>query len=253
MNLSKYNLTVTWMYPDLMSTYGDRGNVIVLEKRGAWRGLKITVLYHSIKSDSAELLKSDILFIGGAQDRQQKIVIEDLQKKAKTLKKLIENGVPGLFICGAYQFLGNYYKAADGTKIPGLEIFDVHTIHPGDQQQRIIGNIVTRWNSTHLVGFENHGGKTYLSRQMTPFATVVKGGGNNGEDGTEGVFYKNSIGTYLHGPILPKNPELADWLIKTALRIKYQKDIHLSPLDDELENKARDVMLRRMSISENQI
>jgi CobQ-like glutamine amidotransferase family enzyme len=188
--------------------------------------------------------------MGGAQDRQQKLVSDNLHKKSKTIKKLVDSGVPGLFICGAYQFLGNYYRAFDGTTIPGLEIFDLHTIHPGDQTKRIIGNIVTKWGNKTLVGFENHGGRTYLGKTTEPFAIVTKGDGNNGEDGTEGVFYKNSIGTYLHGPLLPKNPDLADWILATALRVKYQKEIRLSPITNILEEEARAVILDRLHIQE---
>ena len=241
-------LKLTWMYPDLMSTYGDRGNIQVLVRRAMWRDIEIVLVPHTLESDSSTLIDSDIILMGGAQDRQQKLVSDNLQKKAKTLKKLIDGGTPGLFICGAYQFLGNYYRASDGTTIPGLEIFDLHTTHPGDQSRRIIGNIVTRWGNKTLVGFENHGGRTYLGKNVEPFAQVVKGGGNNGEDGTEGVFYKNSIGTYLHGPLLPKNPALADWILATALKVKYQKEIRLSPLVDTMEDAARNVVLDRLHI-----
>lgn len=242
-------LKVTWMYPDLMSTYGDRGNIQVLIRRGEWRDIEMVVTRHMLESDSSTLVDSDIILMGGAQDRQQKLVSDNLQKKAKTLKKLVDSGIPGLFICGAYQFLGNYYRTSDGTTIPGLEIFDLHTIHPGDQAKRIIGNIVTKWGNKTLVGFENHGGRTYLGKTTEPFGIVTKGGGNNGEDGTEGVFYKNSIGTYLHGPILPKNPDLADWILATALKVKYQKEIRLSTLSNTLEDEARNVMLKRMKVA----
>ncbi len=249
-SLSKYQLNLVWMYPDLMSTYGDRGNCLALSYRLERRGIKLNIVRHTGQSESAELLKADILFMGGAQDRQQKTVSEDLLKKSKTLSKLIEKSIPGLFICGAYQFLGKYYKTADGTKIPGIGIFDMYTEHPGDQQKRLIGNIVTRWHSNQLVGFENHGGRTYLGKRTNPFAAVIKGFGNNGVDETEGILYKNSIGTYLHGPILPKNPELTDWILETALRIKYQKEILLEKLDDSMEEKARNIILSRLNIKQ---
>lgn len=249
----KYNLNITWMYPDLMSTYGDRGNIVVLTKRSQWRNIDVTVSYHSLETDSSKLLNSDFIFMGGAQDRQQKIVSENLQKKAKTLKKLVDQSIPGLYICGAYQFLGNFYKTADGVNLPGLEIFDIHTIHPGDQGKRLTGNIVTSWNTYSLVGFENHGGRTYLGKMATPFGKVVKGYGNNGEDGTEGVLYKNSIGTYLHGPLLPKNPELADWILEQALKIKYQQEIKLTRIDNSLEKRARDVVFNKLKVEYNSI
>lgn len=249
-SFTQYKLTITWLYPDLMSTYGDRGNIIVLQKRCIWRGITVSIVHHGLDTDSSTLIDSDIVVMGGAQDRQQRLVSDDLHKKARTLKKLIDNGIPGLFICGGYQFLGNYYKDASAVEIPGLEIFDMHTIHPGDQKKRIVGNIVTRWGNRLLIGFENHGGRTYLGKSMLPFGIVVKGGGNNGEDETEGILYKNTIGTYLHGPVLPKNPELADWIITTALRVKYQKEIRLSQLDNSLEEQARLVMLKRLRVHE---
>jgi hypothetical protein len=236
-----------------MSTYGDRGNIVVLTKRCEWRGIGTTLTYHTLDTDSSNLLTSDIIFMGGAQDRQQKIVSENLQKKAKTLKKIIDQSIPGLYICGAYQFLGNFYKTADGIKLPGLEIFDVHTVHPGDQGKRLIGNIVTSWKTHTLVGFENHGGRTFLGNKAEAFGKVVKGFGNNGEDGTEGVLYKNSIGTYLHGPLLPKNPELADWILEQALKIKYQKEIKLAQMDISLEKRARNVIFQKLNVEYNNI
>ena len=256
--MSKYCLTISWLYPDLMSTYGDRGNIIVLEKRCQWRDITVSVQRHVIGSSVSQIQKADILFMGGAQDRQQTLVSEDISgKKAGAISEKIESGTPGLFICGAYQFLGSYYKAADGTKIPGLGIFDVYTEHTGDQKKRLIGNILVKTeiqrelfndlNYLTIVGFENHGGRTYIGKKIQPFATVIKGFGNNGKDNTEGALYKNAIGTYLHGPVLPKNPVLADWLITQALRVKYGKEITLAPLEDELEHGARDAILRRLT------
>ena len=159
----------------------------------------------------------------------------------------LENKIPGLFICGAYQFLGKFYKAADGTMIKGLSFFDLYTENPGLNYKRLIGNVIieTKLFKTNIVGFENHGGRTYLNNRDQAFATVIKGFGNNGEDKTEGIIYKNSIGTYLHGPILPKNPELADYIIKKALEAKYKEEINLAPLDDSLELKARQFIAKK--------
>ena len=262
-----YTLTIAWLYPDLMSTYGDRGNVIVLQKRCEWRGIKVEVKKISLDTQPSSLDTCDLIFMGGAQDTQQEIVNDDLfKRKGKLLKEKINQGTPGLFICGAYQFLGNYYKTAEGKKLPGLELFPLYTENPGLNVERLIGNIVIEPNarsdlaagltSKHLIGFENHGGRTYLEDKTMAFARVVKGFGNNGNqprldggqagDKTEGIIFKNAIGSYLHGPILPKNPELADWLIQTTLRKKYDEEILLDQIDDELATKAREVIVNRI-------
>ena len=155
-----YKLTIGWLYPELMSTYGDRGNIIVLKKRCEWRKIGAQVLNLNEGFKTEDLTKCDLLFMGGAQDRQQKIVSSDLKMKAKMLSILIEQGVPGLYICGAYQFLGKYYKEADGTIIKGLGIFDLYTENSGENIQRLIGNVVVDSKFGKLIGFENHGGRT---------------------------------------------------------------------------------------------
>ncbi len=258
MKKQNYELTVGWLYPELMSTYGDRGNIIVLQKRIEWRGMgvKIKRINHDSKAD--ELISCDILFMGGAQDIQQEIVQKDLNgTKGKIISKLIESNTPGLFICGAYQFLGNYYIDSYGIKIPGLGIFDMYT-HSDQAGKRLIGNAVIKPHqlptnnlklSNYIVGFENHGGRTILANKDLAFAEIIKGYGNNGEDTTEGIHYKSTIGTYLHGPILPSNPELADYLIENALVKKYGKEIALSKLDDTYANKAKTNILMRLKTS----
>ncbi len=250
-----YKLTIGWLYPELMSTYGDRGNIIVLKKRCEWRGINVQVKHLNVGFDKKLLAACDMLFMGGAQDQQQKIVAVDLKKKANVLQEMIENGIPGLYICGAYQFLGKYYKEADGTIIKGLGILDVYTENPGINTKRLIGNIAVKSEIGTLIGFENHGGRTHLGAAVKPLGKVIKGFGNNGEDKTEGAIYKNSFGTYLHGPILPKNPHLADYLIKLALEKKYlpclprqARRVNLSPLDDSLEIKARNAIAKRLNI-----
>lgn len=217
-----------------MSTYGDRGNVMCLTKRCEWRGIDVSI--------QNEPNGADLLFMGGAQDRQQKIVASDfLGKKAQLVKKMVEEGTPALFVCAAYQFVGHYYKPYQGKKIPGAGIFDLYTEHPGDQAKRLIGNVVAEVLTSHktIVGFENHGGRTHLGPKMKPFAKVIRGFGNNGEDGFEGAMYKNAIGSYFHGPLLPKNPEIADYLIEKAIFMKYKTKIPLKTLDDTLETQAR--------------
>lgn len=226
------SLTIGWFYPDLMSTYGDRGNIIVLTKRAEWRGIKVVVERISIEDKPEIIERCDLLFMGGAQDQQQEIVNRNLAKeKGNLLIDAIQSNVPALFICGAYQFMGKYYLTADGKKLKGLGLFDLYTENPGLHVKRLIGNIVVqpfsvRNQSAVFVGFENHGGRTYLSDKNMAFAKVIKGYGNNGNDGTEGILYHNAIGTYLHGPILPKNHGLADWFIEKALEKNIRKECH---------------------------
>ncbi len=249
------NFVIGWLYPRLMSTYGDRGNIMVLQKRLAWRQIPVEVKPLDIGFTSEDLKKCNLLFMGGAQDRQQSIVTQDFTKeKVQQLAEMIESDTPGLFICGAYQFLGNYYKEADGTQIPGLGILDLYTENPGEQYPRLIGNIVTKYQIPDskyntLVGFENHGGRTFLGQSVQPFGTVLAGYGNNGTDKTEGAWYKNSFGTYLHGPVLPKNPHFADFLLQLALEKKYKQPVELPQLDDQLEWDAHKAILNRMKIA----
>lgn len=251
---TEYSLNIGWLYPDLMSIYGDRGNIITLKKRCEARGINVVVKNISIQSPISEIESSDLFFMGGSQDSQQTIVSVDLKKeKGEVLARMIEQGTPGLYICGAYQLLGKYYKEANGSIIDGLGIFDIYTENPGLNHKRFMGNVVANLNkelfsdyddSNSLVGFENHGGHTYLGKNIKPLGMVTKGFGNNGKDHTEGAMYKNSIGSYFHGPILPKNPYLADFMIEKALEKKYGRHIELSKLDDTLSSQAHDNMLK---------
>lgn len=247
----KHSLTIGWLYPELMSTYGDRGNIIVLTNRCEWRKIHVTVQPVDFTTTEQETESCNLIFGGGAQDRQQGILADDLREtKGPVLKKMFERGIPGLFVCGAPQLLGHYYMTADGKKLDGLGIFDMETKHFGKSKARCIGNTIGKIEFTDkdtIVGFENHGGRTYLGNGVKPFAKVIKGCGNNGEDKTEGAMYKNCIATYSHGPFLPKNPHIADWLISKALKIKYKKDIPLDPLDDSLEWQAHEAILRRFT------
>lgn len=251
------NLTIAWLYPELMSTYGDRGNIITIKRRAQWRNIEVNIKKISIDSTVDEIQSCDFLFMGGAQDRQQKIVSLDLKKKQKAILDMAERNIPGLYICGAFQFLGNYYKEADGSIIDGLKIFDMHTVNSEIYKNRLIGNVILKTDvkylnnyefSKYLVGFENHGGRTYLGKNTNSFAKVIKGFGNNGEDTTEGAIYKNYFGTYLHGPILPKNPHFADYLLTLALEVKYKKKIKLLNLNDTLEKKAHILIAKRLGV-----
>ncbi|MBI2025799.1 MAG: cobalamin biosynthesis protein CobQ [Candidatus Levybacteria bacterium] len=247
----KLSLTIGWLYPELMNIYGDRGNLLVLLKRCKWRNIDVKTEFLNIGFEYKMLKKCDLILMGGAQDRQQQAVSQDLFKAREVIKKLIEKGIPGLYICGAYQFLGNYYLEANGNKIKGLEIFDLYTKNPGEGKKRLIGNAAFKSEDLGytLIGFENHGGRTYLGKNVKPFGKVIKGYGNNGEDGYEGAIYKNSFGTYLHGPILPKNPIFSDYLIQKALEVKYKKIIGLERLDDTLEQNAREEIAKRLGIA----
>jgi lipid II isoglutaminyl synthase (glutamine-hydrolysing) len=260
----KITLRVGWLYPTLMSTYGDRGNILVLEKRCALRGIALSILRIEEETPHTELKDIDIIFGGGAQDREQEIVMRDLRgKKGEQVKRLIDNDVPALFVCGSPQLMGNYYEPAEGKRIEGVGIFDMVSKHPGPKADRLIGNIVATvaWENLstqqmrsqwqYIVGFENHGGRTYLGNRVKPFAKVIKGFGNNGEDGTEGVVYKNAIGCYFHGPLLPKNPQIADWIIERAIAVKYQETFHLDPIDDTLAWKAHEAIVKRLGVPYN--
>jgi lipid II isoglutaminyl synthase (glutamine-hydrolysing) len=259
-----FELTIGWLYPTLMSTYGDRGNAICLQQRAKWRGIQVQILPLDLQSTIDEIHQVDILVGGGAQDRQQEIVMRDLKgAKAEALREKIEAGTPGVFTCGAPQLLGHYYEPALGQKIEGLGLLDFVSKHPGPDARRCIGNVVFEVTASRLakdlqamlgkpaviIGFENHGGRTYLGK-VEPLGKVISGYGNNGEDGTEGAFYRNAIATYSHGPLLPKNPFVADWLIQTALAEKYQTPISLEPLDDRLAIQAREAMFKRLGVGE---
>jgi lipid II isoglutaminyl synthase (glutamine-hydrolysing) len=258
--MTKQKLIIGYLYPDLMNIYGDTGNIICLSKRCEWRGIEVEVKNIGI-GDKLEKGDCDLFFFGGGQDQAQNDVARDLKGKSDTLRKEIERGVPLLSICGGYQLLGEYYQPFEGARLQGVGIFPAYTKASND---RMIGNIVIRLQmtgdsqakksatsnlplETYLVGFENHSGKTYLKRDAQSLGRVVKGFGNNGEDKKEGCIYKNAIGCYMHGSLLPKNPELADWLIKKALEVKYGREIELIPLNDKLENRAYGFTIKRFS------
>ncbi len=230
-----------------MNIYGDTGNIIALKKRAEWRGIEVKVVNISLGAKLNHLpggMKPDIYFFGGGQDQAQELVSADLIKsgKGKVIKKEIERGVPLLSVCGGYQLLGDYYKPHQGPKLPGISLFPAYTLASHD---RMIGNIVIESMFGKLVGFENHSGKTYLKKGATPLGMVQKGRGNNGKDRTEGCIYKNAIGCYMHGSLLPKNPKLADWLLQKALEVKYGKEIKLKDLDDTLEIQAHQKAIKK--------
>jgi lipid II isoglutaminyl synthase (glutamine-hydrolysing) len=258
----QHQLTIGWLYPTLMSTYGDRGNVITLQRRCQWRGIPVAIEPLDANTDADRFYGVDIIVGGGAQDRQQEIVMRDLQgRKAEAMRNQLEKGIPGVFTCGSPQLLGHYYEPAFGQRIEGLGLLDLVSKHPGPDAKRCIGNVVFEITASPLaqelqamtgerpivIGFENHGGRTYLN-SVAPLGKVIAGYGNNGEDGYEGAFYRHAIATYAHGPLLPKNPFIADWLIQKALEQKYQEAVSLTKLDDSLAISARSSLFDRLQV-----
>ncbi|HEY0755535.1 MAG TPA: hypothetical protein VGD98_16375 [Ktedonobacteraceae bacterium] len=218
--LPRITLTLGHLYPDQLNLYGDRGNILTLQQRCRWRGINLRVVELGI-GDALDPDAYDLLFIGGGQDRDQAPVAQDLyETKSIGLWASIEDDMPVLAVCGGYQLLAHYYRPASGPDLKGLGVFDAWTVHRGTRAPRCIGDIALSWNGLTLVGFENHGGQTYLGTAQ-PLGKVLKGSGNNAQDGTEGAIYRNAFGTYLHGSLLPKNPHFADYLIKLALKRSY--------------------------------
>jgi len=239
--------TIAHLYPDLMNLYGDRGNLICLQRRMEWYGHQLAIESLSLRNDM-NFSSYDMVFMGGGSDREQGLVYQDLLQKGGLLLDQIEAGLPVLCICGAYQLLGLSYLAADGQAMDGLKFFNFRTVagHP-----RLIGNVLIEANfggqPTSVVGFENHGGRTiFEDNKLQPLGRVIKGFGNNGQDGKEGLFYKNLVGTYLHGPLLPKNPAVADFFIST---MAWRKGIDIGDkLEDNIEQFAHNQVKNRLLI-----
>lgn len=227
------------LYPRQMNIYGDAGNLQVLAQRSKWRGIEVEVVNFGPGDAVAQLADIDLILGGGGQNSGQALVQADLLRISPAVRQLVEDDVPALVVCGTFQLFGNYFKTCDEEVIEGIGIFDMHTLgHP----ERRIGNIVVSSDDFgELIGYENHSGKTYLGQSQTPLARVVSGSGNNGEDNTEGARYRNVLGTYLHGPLLPKNPRVADFLIATALEHRYGEAVELAPLPDRWVEQARSV------------
>ena len=240
-------IKILYLYPDMLELYGDYGNIQVLRYRLEKRGFQCIIDKYSIGDEMPDFKNYDIIFAGGGADNEQSILSEDLIKYKDELKEAEDEGVFFLLICGAYQLFGKYYKGVEGNIIPGLEIFPYYTEAIADRKKRCIGNIVLdvtlNGKETKVIGFENHGGQTY--NITTPFGKVLFGNGNKFGDTQEGFFKTNVIATYLHGPLLSKNPELTDYIIKYCLDRKYDENITLEPLNDELENLCRKQLLDR--------
>ena len=238
-------LKICHLYPDVLNLYGDRGNIICMQRRLVWRGIDVSVSRAGI-GERADIAGSDLVFIGGGQDFEQEVLLGDLHTgKDASLRAAIEDGMTVLAICGGYQMLGSYYETYDGHRCGFIGAVDLHTV---GSKQRMIGNYAFRCGEesggSDVVAFENHSGRTFLGEGVSPLGTVLAGFGNNGEDKTEGVRYKNVFGTYGHGSLLPKNPELCDTILKTALERKYGA-CTLAPLDDAAETAAHVSVLSR--------
>jgi CobQ-like glutamine amidotransferase family enzyme len=243
-------LRIAHLYPRLMNIYGDRGNILTFVRRCRARGIEAAVSELGLR-EGIDPAAHDLVFIGGAQDREQRRVADDLLSvKGPALREGVEAGLTVLAVCGGYQLFGRSYRDASGGELAGLGVFDLWTEHPGPGARRLIGNVVAELIAEDgieggtLAGFENHGGRTYLGDRARPLARVRSGSGNNGRDGTEGARYKNAFGTYLHGSLLPKNPRFADRLIELALRRRYGEGVRLEPIDDRLEEAAHEAALR---------
>ena len=244
--MAQLKLKLVHLYPLFLNLYGDAGNILTLKKRCEWRGIDLEIEHINIDDKIEE--GTDIYFIGGGQDRQQVEVSEELQKHKSILTAEYHNDAVFLGICGGYQLMGEYYQPHDAKRLEGIGLLDAYTVAGST---RFIGNVTAEVNylmPTNIVGFENHSGLTYLNtdnNDTKPMATIMTGKGNNGQDKTEGARSRNAFGTYLHGSFLPKNPHFADYLIKLALRKRYNDDIELASLDDSLEFNAHNSVLNK--------
>lgn len=236
----KKTIKIMSLYPKEMNIYGDYGNFLTLKKRLEWNGFEVKHISHEIGQKLDE--SADIILGGGGQDSGQNKIQDDLLKNSKKIHRMVENGTPMLMICGMYQLFGLYFKTNKNEHIDGIGVFDAWT-EAGPE--RLIGNIITESEDFgELVGYENHSGLTYLNKNQGAFAKVLRGAGNNGVDQSEGARSFNAIGSYLHGPVLPKNPRLADEIIKIAVTKKYG-DYEFKKLDDQIAIKAHNIAATR--------
>ena len=232
-------LRVVALYPEQMNIYADRGNILFLQRRCEWRGIGFSYAAAG-PGEPVDPSGHDLIYIGGGQDRDQRLVARDMvASKREGLAAAVEDGAVLLAVCGGYQLLGHSYQLGE-ERIDGLELADLETVR--EEGPRLIGNVAIEVDlgrgALTVAGFENHGGRTHLGRAAEPLGKVIKGFGNNGRDGLEGVRRRNMLGTYLHGPLLPKNARLADRLIELALGRREGAEPELEPLDDALEDAA---------------
>ena len=242
----KPKIVVGHLYPEYLNIYADRGNMAVLERRADWRGIGFD--YRTIGlGEDANPDEYDLYYVGGGQDREQALVAPDLATKGEALREAVDGGAAFLAVCGGYQLLGRFYRDRSGAELPGIGLLPHHTVAG---ERRMIGDVLLECElepgrRRTLAGFENHAGRTYLDEGAEPLGRVVAGFGNNGEDGVEGSRVGNALGTYLHGPLLPRNPWLADWLIGKALARRLGNAPDLEPLPDDFESSAQRVSAER--------
>ena len=239
------SVVVGHLYPDYLNIYADRGNIAVLRARAAWRGHELTVLEIGMHEEVPRG-EIDLFYIGGGQDREQALIASDLAAKGAALRAEVQDGAAVLAVCGGYQLLGRGYRGLLGEDLPGVGLFPHETVAG---ERRMIGDVlieceVDPGERRTVAGFENHAGRTRLDPGAQPLGRVVAGFGNDGESGYEGCRVGRAIGTYLHGPLLPRNPWLADWLLAQALAHR-GVDAPFTPLDDALERAAHDVAAAR--------
>ena len=240
-------IVVGHLYPDYLNIYADRGNMAVLARRAAWRGHELVVRSLSV-GDSVPRAEVDLFYVGGGQDREQALVAPDLAAKGEQLRREVADGAVVLAVCGGYQLLGRFYRDRDGAELPGVGLFPHHTVAG---ERRMIGDILIECELVPgerrtLAGFENHAGRTRLDETAEPLGRVIAGFGNDGGSGYEGCRVERAIGTYLHGPLLPRNTWLADWLLAQAVAHATGDEPHsFEPLADELEREAHTVAARR--------
>ncbi len=241
--MSDYSITIVHLFPDLLDLYGDKGNIECLHKRLKWRGVDVNIVNITNDCEDIDFSEADIVFLGGGYDREEALVLEKLKKHKSALQNYVENGGVMLAVCGGYGLLGKSLFL-EKTNVEGLGVLD---IQEEDAADRFIGDVVIECEGIKLkvVGFENHAGRMNIGNN-TPLGRVVKGNGNDGRSGFEGVIYKNVTGTYLHGPLLPKNPELCDKILLAALQQKYPDFKNLAPVDDGLEILANEYITKRI-------
>jgi CobQ-like glutamine amidotransferase family enzyme len=239
-------IVVGHLFPDYLNIYADRGNIAVLERRAAWRGHQLEVRPLGI-GDEIRPGEQDLYYVGGGQDREQELIAPALAAMGAALQEAVAGGAAVLAVCGGYQLLGRFYRDQSGNELPGAGLLPLHTVAG---ERRMIGDVLLeseleRGQPRTIAGFENHAGRTVLDEGAEPLGRVLAGFGNDGESGYEGCRAGRAIGTYLHGPLLPRNPWLADWLLTQALAHHTGEVPELEPLSDELENEAHAVSASR--------
>lgn len=229
-------IVLVHLYPRRMNIYGDRGNVLALRRRLEWRGFAVELVTVD-EGDTFDFTRADLVVAGGGEDRSQRVIASDLAGRGEAIRQAVSDGVVFLTVCGSYQLFGRRFVTADGDEIPGIGVFAAETVAGAE---RMIGNVVVEGPWGRLVGFENHSGRTLLDSGQATLGSVTRGSGNDGTSGREGAVVDNCFGTYLHGSLLPKNPDLADDLIRRALERKEGASVTLAALDDAVERAAAD-------------